>query len=145
MIKATDIQIGDWVLYKSPVKIFGIEPREGSIPPSTFTVNANDKNTAFLHLRQIDITPIPLTTEIMEKNGYGKLTNGSYALRDIEKRIDITIWRSGGEPTSTMEITKNEYTEKEVTYLLPEPYSVHELQHALRLCGLNELADNFQV
>lgn len=24
-------------------------------------------------------------------------------------------------------------------------YYVHELQHALRLCGLNELADNFKV
>lgn len=138
-MKATELMIGDWVnvIHNSKscnVKVIFLDDMQIAYDERELIVKTEK---AF--------KPIPLTTEIMEKNGYGKLTNGSYALRDIEKRIDITIWRSGGEPTSTMEITKNEYTEKEVTYLLPEPYSVHELQHALRLCGLNDLADNFKI
>ena len=36
----------------------------------------------------------------------------------------------------------DEYTH---SFLRINVFYVHELQHALRLCGLNELADNFKI
>lgn len=82
---------------------------------------------------------IPLTEEILEKNGF-KIANpttrewwtsvGSnlvfftYHLLDDEQPCRLAVPNRG-------EI-------KHIRY-------VHELQHALRLCGLRELADNFKV
>lgn len=67
------------------------------------------------------LSPIPLTAEILEKNG------------DIK---DICGVRDNGQG-------------KECWMLIYVPainlYHIHELQHALRLCGLTELADNFQI
>ena len=40
--------------------------------------------------------------------------------------------------TLPMEIVKNVYYEDEVSYTLPFPGYVHELQHALRLCGIEK-------
>ena len=78
-----------------------------------------------------DIKPIPLTCEILKKNGwkdaefwceYQKGNNSIQAcLPDMRGRIN------GIE----IEHFKCEY--------------VYQYQHLLRLCGLNELADNFKV
>lgn len=86
--------------------------------------------------RYIFVKPIPLTEEILKANGFResieedtwyfpeccKAHGRGYA---IEKEID-GIWY----------ITDH--------LLMPIIY-VHELQHALRLCGLNDIADNFKV
>lgn len=63
------------------------------------------------------LEPIPLTAEILEKNGLDKVPELSMVLN----RDTMPLYHS------------------------PMLYYVHELQHALRLCGLNELADNFKV
>lgn len=79
-----------------------------------------------------DIEPIPLTEEILFKNGFEyemeKITstsNGYYIFRLEDFYIDIYT-HSYGFGCAT------------INY-------VHELQHLLRLCGLNDLADNFKI
>lgn len=79
------------------------------------------------------IRPIPLTAEILEKNGFEKampkieyydmLVAGKQLV--VEKSPARWYVRYGG---------CSNYV-----------YKVHELQHALRLCGLTDLADNFKV
>jgi len=86
------------------------------------------------------IRPIPLTAEILEKNGFAKKLN-KHCYHDEDTRILIEYYKG----CILIDITVNEYCEDEVTYSLPEPYYVHQLQHALHLCGLNELADNFKI
>lgn len=61
------------------------------------------------------LSPIPLTAEIWEKNGHGQ---------DMP-RLSFAISETG-------------WCGCDINY-------VHEYQHALRLCGLNDLADNFRV
>lgn len=82
-----------------------------------------------------DIAPIPLTPEILEKNGfeydqyyhswiYDEFTINYGHLIDEEEGDYLFIWVAD--------------TSMKLTY-------VHELQHALRLCGLNELANNLNI
>ena len=78
--------------------------------------------------------PIPLTHEILEKNGFWvmeKVDNGAE---------EYIVYATGGLIF---------YYNRDNDYHFPNtPISwkyVHQLQHALRLCGLNELADNFKI
>ena len=96
------------------------------------------------------IEPIPLTPEILEKNGFVQeddadmdaiaykcfceILTGHYSANDI-----IVSYDGSKEFTITNDLG---YPCDEITLYRPK---VHELQHALRLCGLNELADNFKV
>lgn len=83
------------------------------------------------------VKPIPLTAEILEKNGFERneyngciffsFPNGEFSKRSgfgLEKRDDKYY------------ITDHA--------LMPMRY-VHELQHVLRLCGLDGLANNFKI
>lgn len=74
------------------------------------------------------IRPIPLTPEILEKNGWW------YDVEDmwLHDEVDFGIERWNGRFQC--------YNISQIKL-----YSVHQLQHALRLCGLNDLADNFKV
>lgn len=81
-----------------------------------------------------DIEPIPLTPEILEKNGF-------------KNKPHFRTYEKDGVPFF-VEIDKAElclgdcWDDNSIIYACQY---VHELQHALRLCGLNELADNFII
>ena len=75
-----------------------------------------------------DLEPVPLTPEILEKNGWWFDTEDKW-LHD-EVNFIIEKWNGRFQCYDINQIKLD---------------SVHELQHALRLCGLNELADNFKV
>lgn len=86
------------------------------------------------------LEPIPLKPEILEKNGFKNvsvITVGIAKMRWVSEdtRTEITIWM---DDTMPMEIVKNVYYEDEVSYTLPFPGCVHELQHAIRLCGISK-------
>lgn len=117
-MKANELMIDDWVLDKKtnrPYKIIGT-------------------NDLLFHN---DYSPIPLTTEILEKNGFVKYRNCStyhiltkdyslIELRNVEGSMAVWIeW---------IENNDGIYCD----YLLPYPKYVHELQHALRLCNINK-------
>lgn len=79
--------------------------------------------------------PIPLTPEILEKNGF-RLDASEYILRNDNSVVRIRL-----KNYKRLEIISDEYhffSSKIYCYL-------HILQHALRLCGLKELASNFKI
>lgn len=137
-MEITDLQINDWVYDKSftpsnfPCRIYSIEgryPRRDK--------DFNDKplidvwvGDGFLSSHIENIEPIPLTEEILEKNGWcydSELNNWWH------EGVEFLIWHDekiGFYCCNITTITLNE---------------VHRLQHLLRLCGLNELADNFKI
>ena len=116
-MKPTDLMIKDWVIVKVLSQI-----------PNTYVLHtwaAND------YSRNLQVKPIPLTTEILEKNGW-KYTTYCHEYQDgkntIQCRLPYMLGRISG---IDIENFKCEY--------------VHQYQHLLRLCGLNELANNFKV
>ena len=85
--------------------------------------------------------PIPLTPEILEKNGFGfvkssdrdSVWNGWWINKGLELAT-CCLDKEGNWPCYINIYDSNIKCEY-----------VHQLQHALRLCGLDDLADNFKV
>lgn len=92
--------------------------------------------------------PIPLTEEILKANGF--TTDNDHTLKG-----SCIYHRLCGKYEDYKVIVRllNGWVKIEsfddrwhtLLDLAIQPRYVHELQHALRLCGLNELADNFKV
>ena len=101
---------------------------------------------------------IPITPEILEKNGW------YYGLTSDEEEAEYFLggchygrhWSYDEGAGSISLIFPNEADggeliiddqsfNRHLDFVWCDTLYVHELQHALRLCGLNELADNFKV
>ena len=93
--------------------------------------------------------PIPLTPEKKKKNGfYNRNTQwyykrfGSYDCFDIAISLvyrEIEVSKVCGAGTDCEEVDYGS------SIAFGNDICVHTLQHALRLCGLDELADNFKI
>ena len=135
-MKATDLMIGDWVRLKDdtkselPLKVDGVLTDDISLEGEGFLGGVDGL-----------IRPIPLTPEILEKNGFGfvkssdrdTVWNGQWIYEDLELGT-CCLNRKGNWPCF---INMNDLNIK-CEY-------VHQLQHALRLCKLGDLADNFKI
>lgn len=77
--------------------------------------------------------PIPLTKEIFELNGFWE-EGGGFAKQFFGVGL-FTTWKSKVEDVQCILVG---------TVEVPLRY-VHDLQHALRLCGLCEFADNLKI
>ena len=128
-MEAKELIIGDKVMVKVLSQI-----------PDTYVLHTWTAND---YSRDIKVMPIPLTAEIIEKDGWERDIdkeweyNNSHILPHYcyqwEKRnVKIEMY-SGLEGFTISLIIGRRF------------YAVHELQHVLRLYGLDELADNFKV
>ena len=79
--------------------------------------------------------PIPLTAEILEKNGFERRGCISYHKPHIG--LIIHHWND--------DLCFLNYSKKNIPPIMIPFHYVHELQHALRLCGLNGLADGLKL
>ena len=143
-MKATELQIGDWVQIVEPCKYAGAIGRIKTLLYHKDDENAYFKvflqnNTIHIGIDDIcseDIRPIPLTAEILEKNGFENIGDDTYQLEEKPCWfwVDFFNHQYGCEyDTSTHEYEDDEHRLK--LYGIP---SVHELQHALRLCGIEK-------
>lgn len=143
-MKATELMIGDLVCLKDDIKC--------ELPLKIDGVLTNDislEGEGFLGGAEGLIRPIPITPEMLVKNGfYNRNTQwyykrfGSYVCFDIAISLvyrEIEVSKVCGAGTDCEE---EEYGS---SIVFGNDICVHELQHALRLCGLNEIADNFKV
>ena len=116
-MKATDLMIGDLLLYKGqPIKveeilIDGINP--------DWDGNENYGNEA----RYEDLQPIPITPEILKKNGFKYSEWYGWQI----KEPDFTLCFVGDTPHFLLDDI----------FVCDCPY-VHTLQHALKLCGIEK-------
>lgn len=107
-MKANELMIGDWVL-------------------DTRTGTPLRVNPFMAELEVPEWQPIPLTPEILEKNGLANDPYGCHFEEDEYMALEISVEEEGIYWT----INYNEYGILKLKY-------VHELQHALRLCGINK-------
>lgn len=128
-MKANELMIGDWVLDGKNIAQIVMITCDGIIE-TTFNENSN------IEL----IEPIPLTQEILEKNGFenGKFNvSPQYYLEDNDVFIGVTL-KDIPDKHKGIDIAKGKlYFQYDISYI-EEPIYVHQLQHALRLCGIEK-------
>ena len=93
--------------------------------PDTYVLHTWTAND---YSRDLQVKPIPLTAKILKKNGWW------YGIEDI--------WLHDGV-SFCIEKWNGKFQCYDISQIKLD--SVHQLQHALRLCGLDELADDFKV
>lgn len=130
-MKATELMVGDWVYDKhfngdiEPIQIHNIYGTEVNCKTAR---NHFDVDEIVSGTYMSDLQPIPLTPEILEENGFNisSLTDNRWTYGDIalSKVNDYYVFSS----------MYDEY----MIGTRPHIYYVHELQHALRLCGINK-------
>lgn len=137
-MEANEMMYGDLVMYGGHLCRFIISN------DSTYLLRLSD-GSQYLPIACNDAEPISLTPEILEKNGFDIVQDGDtltiWKQKDDEygnEVFDITIYASKNERSFDTSIRYRGAIRKNI-------YFVHELQHALRLCWMNNLADNFKV
>ena len=142
-MKAKELMIGDWVCIDESDKY------AGAIGQIQSLMYHKEDDAAYFNVfiqgkfgyvpRDVcsdDIRPIPLTAEILEKNGFENIGDDTFQLEEKPCWFWVDFFRHtyGCEyDTSTYEYEDDEHRLK--LYGIP---SVHELQHALRLCGIEK-------
>ena len=126
-IRCRDLMVGDWVSNRngSPMQIVAVDE------DNAYACESNEKGPCiFGDDEGYKPQPIMLTPEILEKNGW------KHSNRLMITRIDDNDFYWSKELGGIL--YKNQYNMCDCKY-------IHNLQHALRLCGFNKLADNFKV
>lgn len=129
-MKPQELQIGDWCQSKN---------YEGNYLYNRVVALDSRSNQIVLENRWVDtdiIEPVPLTHEILEKNGW----------KDADENLvhNKYVFIHGESGVLTLNHWVDFYTfsfaggDREVKYVL-------QLQHILRDCHLEELADNLKI
>ena len=153
-MKSNELMIGDWVKFMDePLKVQHIYNNGyDDIVAETMEEFLDEDGFICEEIKDVTLvncSPIPLTSEILEKNGWiqckYETCKSLYEYKCLHLRHTM-IKRSNGRWVANVggivEKFTDEYTH---SFLRINVFYVHELQHALRLCGLNELADNFKI
>ena len=120
-MKAQDLMIGDWVQDLSPVIIDAISNED------ICTYKCKD---GYITANPSNLRPIPLTPEILEKNGFEKRISDYWVLEVVgEREYNVVAWK----PQIFLQI---QFTNGDLSWT--NCRYVHELQHALKLCGIEK-------
>jgi hypothetical protein len=121
-MKANELMIGDWVIDDKNIAQITSITCDGIIE-TTFNESSNIEV----------IEPIPLTQEILEKNGFEKRWQGNYEFFDDDENLNIDFFPKSTNYTNGaydyIDIEKGCLTINEMPITF-----VHELQHVLILC-----------
>lgn len=132
-MKLTDLAILDWVLINNiPHKIQAIDSIDAEILADDELYYVGEDRCH----SEDKIEGIPITPEILEKNGFIKVNSQryDYGYPDTDCYVKVNP-KKNMIHVNGRNANSNLYSHS----------FIHELQRALRLCGLNELADNFKI
>lgn len=131
-MKATELMIGDWI-YDNYHKAYG---RVNTLTRALLWVGEEDDDW---QLNYDEIEPIPITAEILERNGF-----------EEEHGYNEVVYMDYGDDNYSIciHLKERNYTNGAYTFAnidsgyicieeLPINY-VHELQHTLRLCSIDK-------
>lgn len=150
--KATELMIGDWVyglvvdegndldkiIDRVPSKVTMINEFGDIYTQGPFPIDDEEYDGEW---EWYDIEPIPLTPEILEKNGFSFCTRdgGYYLYATMSCGFDVeVILFDVVNKYASIQLHIGD-TDDTATYIhLMECDCVHQLQHALRLCGIDK-------
>lgn len=141
-MKAEELMHGDYVVYHGKLCKFLVRDYDA-------VLKRVDDGNEYPPCACREATPIPITTEILEKNGFVKRYEYWYNKRvrdngvfDVSVNIDwkeIEITKIFGADTDCEE------TEYGLNIEYGEELLLHKFQQVLRTYNLYELADNFKI
>lgn len=122
-MKASELMLSDYLSYE------GQRIKVASITKKKVGYHVKDNENRMYYARLCDCKPIPITTEILEKNGWESMKNGSgdFILTNPMVGNDATITK-----------TINGYAMLHGVFNGLSVHYVHELQHVLRLCKIKK-------
>lgn len=125
-MKATELMIGDLLTYRGQHNVFDF--RVEQITKHKVGYHAEPCENRMHYLRLHEVEPIPLTADILERNGF-KRSGTNYIMADdyydiVVHEISDSIWDV-------------QYTNCEMPVGNQQMCvcHVHQLQHALRMCN----------
>ena len=153
-MKTTDLMVGDWVLINdAPHKIQAIDSIDAEIQADDELYYVGEDR----HHSEDNIEGILITPEILKKNDwYWGFTSDEKNFKSCVMGAFEPHWvydKGAGEISlyfdkdtdgGALRIADQRFNRR-LDFFWCDTLYVHELQHALRICGLNELADNFKI
>ena len=137
-MEVKELQIGDWIIRRNvpeePMQVEKIDNLKGLVICSLDGLGITE--------RICNIEPIPLTPEILEKNGFEKQGFDGWEWVEhtaVGNGLDcldcLVLWRND---TFSPHLRIESFTLKYGEFSSFGINSVHELQHAFRLCGIEK-------
>lgn len=128
-MKAEELQIGDWIFCdKKPYRLVNIINTESNI------MDVEDDN-GFMSYYISRAKPIPITPEILEKNGF-KYNKKYDAYTIVLKGGEDLVYYIGQRSLYLFILHDDKHDWDEELHIYME--YVHEIQHALRLMKINK-------
>ena len=170
-MEVTDLMIGDWVRIKGHLDYDKVREIAMDEKLQWYISYACSVTTLF---RAYEFEPIPLTPEILEKNGFNfGLTPLEEALSELDdfdddfreeyddtearpdaffkehwsytdEGVELHLYSSDDLKKGNLFVDEHKL-KGHLEFTFQDCLYVHQFQHALRLCRLNELANNFEL
>lgn len=133
-LKVTDLMVGDWVMskeLKTPVKVCSIMNHYET------TIYFCCQGNEFI-VNSYQLEPIPLTPEILEKNGFelDEVMKEYCMYKGIDNRVILHNDKEYMNSVNNWDVHID--SEDYCTIANCELTYVHELQHILRLCKIDK-------
>lgn len=141
-IRCRDFMVGDWITNRngSPMQIVAVDE------DNAYACEGNEERPCiFGDDEDYKPEPIKITTDILIKNNWKEQECTAFpSLHFYEKNEDEKhlIWNYG---ILSLRINSGKIDYRMYPHIEISIKYVHELQHVLRLIGLNEMANNFKV
>lgn len=154
-MKIKELSIGDWVVAK--LAKWDYDSLEETEPMRIVCIDNSEPKRAFadLTLDEVGIThsalvddllPIPLTPEVLEKNGFVKITEDMVWAEHLNPKLaEIPTWglKIGERPVPYLVAKMRDNNHFKITTTNIELFGfnaghVHQLQHVLRLAGIEK-------
>ena len=134
-LKISDLSVGDWVQDKNGIyaKVLGIENWSDGY---MLNIELSGVNVGVTPLASVH--PIPITPEILEANGWRN--DGMYAILRIDEHRHLEYYFHEHRLRKYfcgVDEWQNHAKVNDITFAV-HCYSVHQLQHALRLAGVGK-------
>ena len=170
-MKCNELMVGDWVLINNtPHKIQAIDSIDAEIQADDTMYYVGEDR----YHSEDEISGVRITPEILEKNGFNfGLTPLEEALSDlddfdddfrednddievrpdaffkehrsyVDEGVELHLYSSDDLKKGNLFVDEL-HLNRHLEFTFQDCLYVHQLQHALRLCGLNELTDNLKL
>ena len=139
-MKANELMIGDWVIFgDEPLKVQHLYNNGYDDVVAEIVEEGTNEYGVYEEIKDVPVvycSPIPLTPEILEKNGFIKVNSQryDYGYPDTDCYVKVNP-KKNMIHVNGRNANSNLYSHS----------FVHQIQQALRLCGLNKIADNFKL